>query len=73
MAALDRGPQQYTMVHVPFLWEEFALMVGKGQWVVFPYSIANELPGLRTIFPGVKDDSHRQPRWLGDYSYSKLN
>ena len=28
---LDRGSHKSTMVHVPFLQEEFALMVGKGQ------------------------------------------
>ena len=31
-------------------------MVEKGQWVVLPYSGAKELPGLRIIPPGVKED-----------------
>ena len=35
-AALDRGPHQSTMAHVPFLREDFASMVGKGKWVVLP-------------------------------------
>ena len=42
------------MSHTPFLREEFALMVSKGQWVILIYSVAKELPGFRVIPPGVK-------------------
>ena len=71
--ALERGPHQSTMVHVPFLWVDFASMVGKGQWVVLPYSVAKEIQGLRLIPPGVKEERDWRPRRLLDYSYIKLN
>ena len=71
--ALNRGTNQYTMAHIVFLREEFALMVEKGQWVVLNYSVAKELPGLRIIPTGVKGERYQRPRWLGDYSYSNIN
>ena len=51
---LDCGIHQSTMVHVPFLWKDFSSVVGEGQWVEFPSSVAKELPGLSIITPGVK-------------------
>ena len=59
--ALDRGPHQYTMAHVPFLWEEFASMVGKVQWVVLAYSVAKDLQGLSLIPSRVKDEREWRP------------
>ena len=56
IAALYRVPHQYKMVHVPFLRDKFALMVGKGKWVVLPYLVDKDLPGLRLIPPGVEDE-----------------
>ena len=53
-AALKRGPHRPAKEHAPFLREEFASMVEKGQWVVLPYSVAKGLPGLRLSSPGVK-------------------
>ena len=38
----------------PFLREEFASMVKKGQWVVLPYSLAKGLSGLRLSPSGMK-------------------
>ena len=35
-AELKRGPHQSATEHTPFLREEFASMVEKGQWVVLP-------------------------------------
>ena len=61
------------MEKVPFLREEFASMVEKGQWVVLLYSVAKDLPGLRMIPPGAKEERYRRPRWLGDDSFSNLN
>ena len=52
------------MAHVPFLWEDFSSMVGKGQWVVFPYSVAKELQGLRLSPLRVKEEIYWQPRWI---------
>ena len=54
IVALDRVLNQSTMSHIPLLREDFAFVVGKGQWVVLPYSVAKELPGLRLILLGVK-------------------
>ena len=73
LAALKRGPHKSATEHAPFLCEEFASMVEKGQWVVLPYSVAKRLPGLRLSPPGVKVERDRIPRWLGDYIYFKTN
>ena len=72
-AALERGTHKLTLEHVPFLWEEFDLMVEKGQSVVFTYSVAKEIPGLRLRPPGVKEERDLRPQWLGYYSFSNLN
>ena len=48
-------------------------MVGNGQWVVLPYSVATELPGLRLSPPVVKNKGDGWPWWLVDYIYCKLN
>ena len=52
--SLDRGKHQSTMYHVPFLREEFALMVENGQCVVVLYLVDKELMGLRIVPLGVK-------------------
>ena len=72
-AALKIGPHRSATEHTPFLREEFASMVEKGQWVVLPYSVAKRLPGLRLSPPGVNVERDRRPRWLGDYSSFKNN
>ena len=48
-------------------------MVIKGHWFFLPYSVDKELPGLRLIPSGVKEDRYRRLQWLGDYRYSNLN
>ena len=58
---LDRELYQSMMDHGPFLREDFALMVGKGKWVVIPYLVDMELPGLRMIPLGVKEDCDQLP------------
>ena len=35
------------MEHTPLLRKEFASMVRKGQWVMLPYLVPQNLPGLR--------------------------
>ena len=71
--ALEHGTNQYMMEHVLFLREDFASMVGKGKYLVLPYSVAKELMRLRLIPLGVKEERDQQPRWIGDYSYYNLN
>ena len=61
------------MAHVPFLREEFDLVVGKWHWVVLPYSVAKELPGLRLSLQGLKEERDRWLWWLEYSSYSNLN
>ena len=48
-------------------------MVGKGQWVLLMYLVAQNLPGLLLSPPVVKEEMYLQPRRLGDHSYYKLN
>ena len=48
-------------------------MVGKGKWVVLLCLVAQNLPGLRLSPPVVKKESDCCPRWLGEYSYYKIN
>ena len=71
--ALERGPHKLTLVHAPFLQEEFALMVRKWQWVVFPLLVDKKLLGMRLILPGVKEERDRRLQWLGGFSSSNIN
>ena len=48
-------------------------MVDKERWVVLPYLVAKELPGLRLISLGVKEERERRLQCLGSYSFSNLN
>ena len=48
-------------------------MVAKGQWVLLPYSVTKQLPGLRLSPPGVKIERYCGPCWLGDYSFNPIN
>ena len=66
---LARRPHKSAIEHAPFLREEFASIVEKGQWTVLPYSVAKRLPGLRLSSPGVQVERDRRPRWIGDYIY----
>ena len=71
--ALAQGPHRSALEHTLFLCNEFDSMAGKGQWVVLPYSVAQNLLGLRLSPLGIKEEKDHRPRWLGDYSYYKLN
>ena len=42
------------MAPVPFLWEDFASMIGKVKWVILSYFVDNYLPELRLIPQGLK-------------------
>ena len=37
-------------------------MFGKEQWLVLPYLVAKELPRLRIVPPGVKEERYWWPR-----------
>ena len=69
---IEGATQIYNGAH-PLLREEFDLMVSKGQWVVFLYSVAKELPGLRLILLLLKDERDWHMWWLGHYRISNIN
>ena len=71
--AVKRGPHKSCADHIEFLEEEFVDMIRKGQWIVLPLSVALTLPGLRASPPGVVPQRDRRPRWIGDYTWSRVN
>ena len=48
-------------------------MIRKDQWVILPFSTAQQLPNLCISPPGVVPQRERRPRWIGDYSWSGVN
>lgn len=72
-AAIERGPHKSCHEHIDFLKEEFIDMINKEQWIILPYSVAKELPGLRLSPPGVVPQRGRRPRWIVDYSWWDVN
>ena len=70
---LHRGPHKSCHEHLEFLQEEFVDMINKKQWVILPYTVAQDLPGLRLSPPGVVPQRERRPRWICDYSYYQVN
>ena len=62
-----------ALEHAPFLLRDFVSVVGKVQWVMLPYLVAWNLPGLRLRPLVVKEERERRTMWLGDNSYFKLN
>mmetsp|Transcript_21332 Transcript_21332/g.32959 ORF Transcript_21332/g.32959 Transcript_21332/m.32959 type:complete len:780 (+) Transcript_21332:5035-7374(+) len=71
--AMKRGPHKSCHEYMDFLREEFWDMRSKSQWVVLPYSVVKDLPGLRISPPGVVPQRDRRPRWIVDYSFSDVN
>ena len=71
--AIKRGPHKSCNEYLDFLEEEFIDMVQKGQWVVLPASVAKTLKGLRVSPPGVVPQRDRRPRWICDYTWSRVN
>ena len=45
-AAMDRGAHRSCEEHLEFLQEEFGDMIRKDQWVILPYSMVKDLPGI---------------------------
>jgi hypothetical protein len=67
------GPHKSSTEHSSFLDEEMATMVSHGQWMVLPYSIVRDIPGLRIAPIGVVPQHDRRPRTIVDYTYYHLN
>ena len=71
--ALSRGAHKSCNDYEVFLREEFASMRNKQQWIVLPYNVVKNLPGLRLTPPGVVPQRDRRPRFICDYSFSEVN
>jgi hypothetical protein len=48
-------------------------MINKGQWIILPYSVVKDLPGLRISPLGVVPKQGRCLRWIVDYSWWDVN
>ena len=71
--ALQRGAHRSCFEHLEFLEDEFVDMIQKGQWIVLPASEVTNLTGLRLSPPGVVPQLGRRPRWIVDYTWSRVN
>lgn len=71
--SLKRGAHKSCFEYLEFLEEEFIDMINKDQWVILPYSVVQDLPGLRLSPPGVVPQRERRPRWICDYSFYAVN
>ena len=58
LVELDWGTHNPDLKNLHFLWEELALVVLNVQWVVLPYSVYNNMTGLRFSPPVFKEYSH---------------
>ena len=71
--SMRRGAHKSCFDYLEFLEEEFVDMINKDQWVILPYSVVKDLPGLRLSPPGVVPQRERRPRWICDYSFYAVN
>lgn len=68
-----RGPHQSAFDYVEFLQEEFLDYMKKGFWMLLPYELVKDLPGLRLSPLGVVPQRDRRPRTIVDYSFYGIN
>ena len=71
--AICRGAHRLCNDYLEFLKSEFIEMIKNNQWIILPYSIVQDFPGLRISPPGVIPQRERRPRWICDYSYYGVN
>lgn len=71
--AINRGPHQSALLHTKFLEDEMADMATKGQWLVLPYELLQNLPQLRISPIGVVPQHERRPRTIVDLSFFGIN
>jgi hypothetical protein len=71
--ALTCGPHQSARQHVPFLWQEFVDMIGKGQWTLLPVRLVLDELQLHLSPLGVVPQRDRRPRTISDYSFFGTN
>ncbi|KAL7577853.1 hypothetical protein ACA910_010599 [Epithemia clementina (nom. ined.)] len=72
-AAIQRGPHKSANEHVEFLHQEFAAMLGKGQWTMLPADMVEHLQKLRVSPLGVVHQRERRPRTICNYSFYNVN
>ena len=68
-----RGPHKSAIEYRDFMYEEMATMADKGQWLILPFELVKDLPGLRLSPIGVVPQHSRRPRTIVDYSYYGIN
>ena len=72
-ARAERGSHSSADDHKEFLVEEHLDFGRKGFWVLLPYDLVKDEPGLRLSPLGVVPQDGRRPRLISDYSYWELN
>lgn len=70
---LERGCHQSAQNHSSFLREEMADYVENGFWLVLPYELIKDLPGLRFSPAGIKVERDRRPRLVVDHTFFFVN
>jgi hypothetical protein len=68
-----RGPHKSATEHCECVREEMAEFCEKGFWVVLPYDMVKQLPGLKLSPLGVVPQGDRRPRLIVDYSFYGIN
>ena len=53
--------------------EEYLDFGGKGFWILLPYDVITDKPGLRLLPLGVVPQDDRRPHLISDYSFWDLN
>lgn len=72
-ARAERGSHTSADDHKEFLVEEYLDFGRKGFWVLLPYELVKDEPGLRLSPLGVVPQDGRRPRLISDYSFWGLN
>jgi hypothetical protein len=77
-ATIARGPHKSAIEYAEFLGEELREFVLKGQWIVLPYHVVQNLPKrvrrqLRISPMEVVPQRDRRPRVIVDYSFFGVN
>jgi hypothetical protein len=72
-AAMKRGCHPSASEYTPFLRDEMAAMRRKGFFIVLPYELLREHPGLCISPIGCIPQRDRRPRMINDYSFSFVN
>jgi hypothetical protein len=72
-AAAARGPHKSSLGEREFVSEEMIDFCRQGSWIVLPYDVVSDWPGLRISPLGVVPQRDRRPRLIVDYTFSHVN